>query len=94
MRRGICGACGGERYKLVYYAGRQYGEFYDLQADPGERYNLWEAPPVQAEKRRMLDRLLDRMISLGNMFRPVAPHSPPIWWKTKIIPRLQKSLRF
>ena len=41
LRRGICGACGGERHKLVYYAGRQYGEFYDLQADPGERYNLW-----------------------------------------------------
>lgn len=69
----------GERYKLVYYAGRQYGEFYDLQADPGERYNLWEAPQVQAEKRRMLDRLLDRMISLGEYVQTEwHPTAPPI----------------
>lgn len=67
------------RYKLVYYAGRQYGEFYDLLLDPVEKYNLWDDKAVQREKERMLRALLDKMISLGaNEAQPWHPTAPPI----------------
>ncbi len=69
----------GERYKLVYYARRSYGEFYDLQADPGEKYNLWDDPLYRQEKERMLRRLLDQMTDLGeNQEQPWHPSAPPI----------------
>ncbi len=54
-----------EHYKLIYYQGRDYGEFYDLVADPHEKYNLWDDPAVQKEKARLMCRLADHMISLG-----------------------------
>ena len=54
-----------EHYKVIYYQNRQYGEFYDLQNDPEEKYNLWDEPGVRKEKARLLCRLLDRMIDLG-----------------------------
>jgi len=32
-----------ERYKLTVYYGRDYGELFDLQEDPGEVRNLWDS---------------------------------------------------
>lgn len=67
------------RYKLVYYAGRQYGEFYDLLLDPCEKYNLWDDRLVRQEKERLFRRLLDKVISLGeNQSQPWHPTAPPI----------------
>lgn len=67
------------RYKLAYYAGRIYGEFYDLLIDPGEKYNLWDEPGVQREKERLLHCLLDRMVNLGGDMETVwHPMAPPI----------------
>lgn len=66
-----------ERYKLAYYMGREYGEFYDLAVDPEEKYNLWNEPSIQREKERLLKKLMDKTISLGeNMsveWHPTAP---------------------
>ena len=31
-----------DRYKLTVYYNREYGELFDLQADPGEVNNLWK----------------------------------------------------
>ena len=68
-----------ERYKLIYYAERPYGEFYDLMADPVEKYNLWDDPRVGREKERLLRRLLDRMVRLGeNEAQEWHPTAPPI----------------
>lgn len=54
-----------EHYKLIYYQNRSYGEFYDLQNDPEEKYNLWDDPRLQERKYELMKRLLDRMIDLG-----------------------------
>ena len=54
-----------EHYKLIYYQNRSYGEFYDLQNDPEEKYNLWDDPLLQERKYELMKRLLDRMIDLG-----------------------------
>ena len=34
-----------QRYKLTVYYQREYGELFDLQEDPGEVRNLWDADP-------------------------------------------------
>lgn len=68
-----------ERYKLVYYAGRSYGEFYDLIIDPEEKYNLWEDPAVRGERERMIRKLTDRLIRMGeNCSVEWHPTAPPI----------------
>ncbi len=65
------------RYKLIYYAERAYGEFYDLELDPDEKYNLWDVPQLQSEKHRLTKKLLDRIIALGEnnsaQWHPTAP---------------------
>jgi arylsulfatase len=43
-----------ERYKLVVYHGRQYGELYDLQEDPGEFENLWENPALAVKRAELM----------------------------------------
>ena len=58
-------------YKLIYYQNRDYGEFYDLSNDPHEKYNLWDDPGVQKEKARLMCRLADHMIGLGENSRQV-----------------------
>lgn len=58
-------------YKLIYYQNRGYGEFYDLSNDPHEKYNLWDDPGVQKEKARLMCRLADHMIGLGENSRQV-----------------------
>ena len=54
-----------EHYKLIYYQNRSYGEFYDLQNDPYEKYNLWDDPLLQGRKYELMKRLIDRLIDLG-----------------------------
>ncbi len=40
--------CIGERYKITRYFGREYGEIFDLRADPGELQNLWADEALRA----------------------------------------------
>ena len=56
-----------DRWKLVHYLNRPYGELYDLQDDPWERTNLWDSPDAEAvaAKADLTRRLADRMITLG-----------------------------
>lgn len=46
------------RWKLVYYLGESAGELYDLQEDPGELSNLWNAPEHAAMRDGMVNDLL------------------------------------
>lgn len=45
-------------WKLVFYAGRPWGELYDLRDDPHHVRNLWDAPAQQVVKQAMIARLL------------------------------------
>lgn len=47
-----------DRYKLTVYHERDYGELFDLQADPEERHNLWNDPDHQDLKNRLVRDLL------------------------------------
>ena len=46
-------------WKLVHYLGNQDGELYDLNNDPGEHVNLWDAPAHRERKEEMLSVLRD-----------------------------------
>ena len=50
--------------KAVHYVNEDFGELYDLEADPGELKNLWDDPAYEQKKREMLDILLNWRISL------------------------------
>ena len=67
------------RWKYAYYAGRDYGELYDLENDPAEKLNLWDSPDLRDLKKAMKSRLLDRVIELsGNAWVPWNDGAPPI----------------
>ena len=48
-----------QTHKLVYYIGQEQGEYYDLQTDPHELYNLWDESSRQQEKQILQLRLLE-----------------------------------
>lgn len=45
--------------KLVFYGGRDYGELYDLAADPDEMRNRWDDPACTGAKADLMRRLVD-----------------------------------
>lgn len=49
-------------WKLNYCDQAQYGELYDLQADPSEFNNLWHDPHQKDTREMMMQTLLTRMI--------------------------------
>ena len=53
-----------DRWKLVHYRDRDYGEMYDLANDPAERRNLWNDAGAAAEKTRLTNVLLDHAIAI------------------------------
>jgi hypothetical protein len=46
------------RYKLTVYWQRDYGELFDLEADPGEVRNRWDDPQYSALKAELTEKLL------------------------------------
>jgi len=55
-----------DRYKLNVYHGNDYGELYDLQADPRELHNLWEHPEHQAVKHDLIKMSFDASIVISD----------------------------
>jgi arylsulfatase A-like enzyme len=47
-----------ERYRVSVFHGTGWGELYDLQNDPGEFENLWDAPAHAGTRARMVEKLL------------------------------------
>jgi arylsulfatase A-like enzyme len=45
------------KWRLSLYHGADWGELHDLEADPGEFVNLWDAPGHTEVKSRMLEKL-------------------------------------
>lgn len=52
----------GKDFKLTYYAGEDFGELYDRNADPDEIKNLWDDMEFKDVKERMLRKLMDRIV--------------------------------
>jgi arylsulfatase A-like enzyme len=50
-----------ENLKLTYYHGYDFGELYDLRADPDEIHNLWHDPRYAAQRQMLMARILDHM---------------------------------
>lgn len=48
-----------ERYKITVYRGAEYGELFDLEADPGEVRNLWDDPAAAPRKAELLRRFVN-----------------------------------
>jgi len=48
-----------ERHKLVHFQGADYGQLFDLQADPKERVNLWDDPEEAGVKSNLMNVLLN-----------------------------------
>ncbi len=59
-----------ERHKLIAAHGHPVSELYDLQEDPGETRNLWNAPSAADVKADMLVRLCDRMAQTADPLPP------------------------
>ena len=45
------------RYRISVFHGTGWGELYDLERDPGEFENLWDAPAHAATRARMVEKL-------------------------------------
>jgi arylsulfatase len=48
-----------KRWKLVHFIDDSSGQLFDLESDPEEANNLWEDPASEAQKRRLLNTLLE-----------------------------------
>lgn len=57
-----------DRYRLVHYQNRPYGELYDYDTDPDSLYNRWNDPAYADITQRLEVQLLNRLMS--NLQRP------------------------
>ena len=51
-----------DTHKLVHYRGQDYGQLFDLTADPKEKCNLWDVPEAAAQKAALLGVMREWMI--------------------------------
>ena len=51
------------RWRLSVFDGQDWGELYDLEADPDELRNLWDDPAAAGDKARLIERLLREEIA-------------------------------
>ncbi len=51
-----------ERYHITAYPGQPYGELFDLQTDPQQLRNLWDALECADTKRDLLLQLMERLV--------------------------------
>lgn len=58
-----------DRYKLVYYKDREYGELYDLQNDPDQMDNLYDQPDCRDLRRMLTEKMLAAEIQKDGVLR-------------------------
>lgn len=51
-----------DRHKITVYRGAEYGEIFDLEADPDELHNLWDDPASADLKSQLLHRFVQAEI--------------------------------
>jgi arylsulfatase len=53
-------------WKLIYYAGKPYGELFDMRNDPHEWVNRYDDPSLQEIREDLTRRLLDFLVATEN----------------------------
>jgi arylsulfatase A-like enzyme len=62
-------------WRITVYAGRPYGELYDLRADPDEFVNCWQEPALRAMRGDLIALLLNEVMRTeGRLPARVAPN--------------------
>jgi arylsulfatase len=51
-----------DRWKLTHYLNQDFGELYDLRADPQEARNLWADPSLEPIRTELTAMLLDEVL--------------------------------
>ena len=71
-----------DRHKLVNYHGLGYGELYDLESNPLEDNNLWEAPSAAALRAGLTQNSFDATVAAcaPGPTRSVASEPPRLRW--------------
>jgi len=46
-------------HKMVHFQGANYGQLFDLTADPGEIVNLWDDPAAADVKQELMTVLMN-----------------------------------
>lgn len=59
-----------ERYKLTVYYNQDYGELFDLEADPQEVNNLWDDPASQTLKQELMLKYIHAELGKEPMWMP------------------------
>ena len=62
-----------KRYRLSLFQGFEWGELYDLDADPGEFKNLWDDPNYSSQRAYLIEQLVRS--SFANMDKIPGPVS-------------------
>ncbi|MBI3970064.1 MAG: sulfatase-like hydrolase/transferase [Chloroflexi bacterium] len=57
-------------WRLTVYAGRAYGELYDLRADPDEFTNRWDDPACRAARADLIALLLQEVLQTEGRLPP------------------------
>ena len=59
-----------KNWKLTCYAGKPYGEFFDLNNDPDELHNLWQDPGYAGVRQELKEVMLDTIIKNASLREP------------------------
>ena len=59
-----------DKYKLTVYLNMEFGEFYDLESDPGEIKNLWDNPEYTNLKMTLLHKFIQAGMKSEPNFMP------------------------
>ncbi len=51
------------KWRFTFYPGKDYGELYDLEADPDEFVNLWDKAEYHDRKAELTNKLLARIVA-------------------------------
>jgi arylsulfatase A-like enzyme len=65
-----------DRYRLTLYQDADWGELYDLRADPHELRNLWDDPSHRDNREQLLEALVHRLMAQAET-SPLATHHGP-----------------
>ena len=76
----------GDRYKLVYYPGQQYGELYEIASDPDEIENRFHDPVLRDVRETMIRALLDRLIFTEGARHGESQRGPAYWKRMYRLP--------